>query len=291
MVHNPYFYLRIFIKNCNITPDIHRESEMGDLFIVGLLILTVATAMTMVGKGGGNFYVLILAIANIPMHEAATTGQFILFSASCAAMVLFHKNKSLSWPLALIVGPIVAVSALAGGYFSHFFTGFSLKLIFASMLVISGAVMLIPVSDEKSSLRKDRFGVIRIRSGKESFGINIFIAIPAAVVIGIASGMVGVSGGSFLVPLMVVAYGVSMHTAVGTASSLIAATALMGFLGHALRGDFNPSWAIPLAVVTIIGGIIGGKFALRSKPRNLKQLFAYTNWLAAVFMFINALYT
>ena len=264
---------------------------MVDLFIVGFLIFIVASAMTMVGKGGGNFYVLILAIANIPMHEAATTGQFILFSASCAAMVLFHKNNSLSWPLALVVGPIVAVSALAGGYFSHFFTGFFLKLIFAFMLVVSGVVMLIPVSEKRNSIKNDRFGVIRIRSGNDSFRINLFIGIPAAVIIGIASGMVGVSGGSFLVPLMVVAYGVSMHTAVGTASSLIAATALMGFLGHALRGDFNPSWAIPLAVVTIIGGIIGGKFALQSKPRNLKQLFAYTNWLAAVFMFINALYT
>jgi len=41
--------------------------------------------------------------------------------------------------------------------------------------------------------------------------------------------MVGVSGGSFLVSLMVLACGVSMHTAVGTASTLIAATAFMVF--------------------------------------------------------------
>lgn len=41
--------------------------------------------------------------------------------------------------------------------------------------------------------------------------------------------MVGVSGGSFLVPLMVLACYVPMHVAVGTASTLIAAIALMGF--------------------------------------------------------------
>ena len=69
---------------------------MTSLIIVGVLILIVAIAMTMVGKGGGNFYAVILAIANIPMHEAATTGQFMLFSASVAAMIIFQKNKSVS---------------------------------------------------------------------------------------------------------------------------------------------------------------------------------------------------
>ena len=73
---------------------------MTSLIIVSVLILIIAIAMTMVGKGGGNFYVVILAIANIPMHEAATTGQFILFSASVAAMIIFQKNKSVSWALA-----------------------------------------------------------------------------------------------------------------------------------------------------------------------------------------------
>jgi len=102
--------------------------------------------------------------------------------------------------------------------------------------------------------------------------------------------MVGVSGGSFLVPLMVLACGVPMHKAVGTASALIMAIALMGFLGHAVQGDFNPSWAIPLALVTIIGGVLGGKFSLKTKPKQLKKLFAYTNWLAALFMIVNALH-
>ena len=108
---------------------------------------------------------------------------------------------------------------------------------------------------------------------------------------GFASGMVGVSGGSFLVPLMVLACGVPMHIAVGTASTLITATAFLGFLGHAIQGDFNPAWAIPLAFITVFGGVIGGKIAMKTKPKHLKQLFAYTNWIAAIFMLINAFYT
>ena len=263
---------------------------MPHLLIVSFFIFFVAVAMTMVGKGGGNFYVVILAIANIPMHQAATTGQFILFSASIAAMVIFQKNKSVSWTLAVLIGSFTALSALGGGYFSHLFSGFILKIIFAVMLLITGLVMLIPVSERKNGKENNHIGIINIKSGDEIYGVNLLIAIPSTILTGFASGMVGVSGGSFLVPLMVLACGVSMHTAVGTASALIATTALMGFAGHAVQGDFNPSWAVPLAFVTIIGGIIGGKIALKSKPKNLKRLFAYTNWIAALFMILNAFY-
>jgi uncharacterized membrane protein YfcA len=264
---------------------------MINLIIVAILIFIVAFSMTMVGKGGGNFYVVILAIAGVSMHHAATIGQFILFAASVAAMIVFQKNKSVSWPLAIFIGSLTAISAFVGGYFSDLFSGFLLKLIFAVMLFAAGALILIPVSERKKVEKAHSIGILNFNSGRETYSINIWIAFPVIVLTGLASGMVGVSGGSFLVPLMVLACGVSMHTAVGTASTLIATSAFMGFTGHAVQGHFNPSWAVPLAFVTIIGGLLGGKFALKTKPKHLKNIFAYTNWLAALFMIMNAVHT
>jgi hypothetical protein len=206
-------------------------------------------------------------------------------------MIIFQKNKSVSWALAILIGTFTALSALGGGYFSHLFSGFTLKFIFAAMLLIAGIIMLIPVSEKQNIKENKSFGIINIKSGSEIYSVNLWIALPITILTGFGSGMVGVSGGSFLVPLMVLACGIPMHTAVGTASTLIATTAFMGFTGHAVQGDFNPSWAIPLAFITIIGGILGGKFALKTKPKHLKKLFAYTNWLAALFMVINAFHT
>ena len=259
-----------------------------ELTIIGTLILFVAVTMTMAGKGGGNFYVVILAMAGIPMHEAATTGQFILFAASVSAMLIFHKKKFISWPLFFLIGGITATSALVGGLLSHFFSGYALKLVFAVMLFVSGIVMLLPKPEPK--IRDGKFGIFQLKSGGKSYRINLWIAVPVTVLTGLGSGMVGVSGGSFLVPLMVVACGIPMQLAVGTSSSLIVAIALMGFAGHAVHGDFNPTWALPLAAVTIVGGALGGRLALKTKPKHLKQLFAYTNWVAAGFMIFNALH-
>ena len=151
--------------------------------------------------------------------------------------------------------------------------------------------MLVAVREKAGEPGPRRVGILSIPSGGDTYRVNLWIAVPVTVLTGFASGMVGVSGGSFLVPLMVLACRVPMHVAVGTASTLIAATALMGFAGHAVQGDFNPAWALPLALVTVAGGILGGTFSLKTRPKRLKQLFAYTNWLAAGFMVVNALGT
>jgi len=70
---------------------------------------------------------------------------------------------------------------------------------------------------------------------------------------------------------------------------MVAATALMGFIGHNINGDFNPQMAIPLTIAAVVGGIIGSKYAVKSKPRNLKKIFALTNLAAAVTMIVNIL--
>lgn len=258
--------------------------------ICGVIFL-LAVVMTMAGRGGGNFYVLVLVLSGMPMHQAATTGQFILFMTAISAFFVFQKNKVVAWPLAIFIGILTASAALAGGYFSHLFTGFTLKIIFSGLLAAAGVVMLFPVSERTDPDFDKKFGYWRFESGGNPYIVNLWMASTVTLLAGFGSGMVGISGGSFLVPLMVLACGVPMRVAVGTASTLIAATALMGFAGHAIQGDFNPAWAVPLAAVTIIGGFIGGKFAMKTKSKHLKQIFAYTTLAASCFMVINAFYS
>lgn len=258
---------------------------------IAALVFFLAVFMTMVGKGGGNFYVLILVLTGTGMHQAAATGQFILFSAAAAALVVFQKNKKIIWPVAVLIGILTSFSAFLGGYFSHFFNGVTLKMVFSFLLFNAGIIMLLPLSSQKKVPSAHHKGYWTLRAGREKYIINFLTVIPVTVLIGFTAGMCGVSGGSFLVPLMVIGCRLPMHIAVGTASILLTATALMGFTGHAIQGDFNPGLAIPLAIITIIGGIIGGKKALSTKPKHLRQLFAFTNIAAALLMFIHGIYT
>jgi len=230
--------------------------------------------------------VLTLVLAGLDMHQAATTGQFILFTTALAASIVFNKHRFLSIKLAIFIGGFTAVMAFVGGFTAGLFTGITLKIIFSILLVIAGVLMLLPVK-EQNPLQKPKFGYWRLKSSGNIFIINLWLSIPIILATGFFAGMVGVSGGSFLVPLMVLACGVPMRIAVGTALALVAVIAFAGFLGHTLQGNFNATWAIPIATVAIIGGIIGGKVALRTKPTYLKTLFAITTLIAAIIMIVN----
>ncbi|KPK75885.1 MAG: hypothetical protein AMJ79_09240 [Phycisphaerae bacterium SM23_30] len=258
------------------------------LIITAVAILLIAVFMTMAGRGGGNFYVILLIIAGESMHQAATTGQFIMFVTAIGAILIFHKHKIIAWPMAVMIGLTTGMMAFVGGMAAYEFTGITLKYVFAAMLTMAGLLMLLPVKPKTINTKK-RFGYWSFKTGDIQYTVNFYVALPVMLATGLAAGMVGVSGGSFLVPLMVLACGLPVRVAVGTASTMVAMTALMGFLGHAVRGEFDPVFALPLGAVAIMGGIIGGKFALKTEPVVLKRIFAFTTLAAAGFMIANAL--
>jgi uncharacterized membrane protein YfcA len=81
----------------------------------------------MFGKGGGNFYVLVMVLAGISMHNAATTSQLIMMGTSLASMIIFSKNKRIDWKLALIIDPPTDIMAFFGGYFASYLEGTTLN--------------------------------------------------------------------------------------------------------------------------------------------------------------------
>ncbi len=261
---------------------------MLETAIVSGVIFLLAIVMTMTGRGGGNFYVLIQVIAGLTMQQAAGTGQAILFSTSIAAIIVFQKHKTIVWPMAFFIGLTTSLMAFVGGLTAYAFESMTLKFAFSGMLVLAALFMLLPVK-KRGKLSSKQPGYWKFKTGGEEYMINLFLAVPIALATGFVAGMLGISGGSFLVPLMVLACRLPMRLAVGTASVMVGATAMMGFLGHVSQAGFDPAWALPQAGAAVIGGIIGGKLALKTKPKKLKLLFALTTFAAAVFMVINAI--
>ncbi|MFA6815330.1 MAG: sulfite exporter TauE/SafE family protein [Lentisphaeria bacterium] len=260
------------------------------VIIVSCIILAIAVLMTMTGRGGGNFYVLILVLAGESMYQAATTGQFILMLTAVAGMLIFHKHKLIDWKLALVIDPPTDIMAFVGGYFASSVSGFYLKLILAALLLISGIFMMFKVKENPISTHK-KWGYWHRKFGDKEYVVNLWLTLPITALVGLFAGAVGISGGSFKIPLMVLLCGVPMQIAVGTSSAMVAATALMGFLGHTTGGNVSVTTAIPIAIAAVIGGVIGGKFAIKTKPKNLKLIFAWTTIAASLIMIINALKT
>lgn len=255
--------------------------------ITGSIVFAIALIMTMTGRGGGNFYVLVLLAAGQGIHQAATSAQFILLLTAFAGMLIFQQNKMIDWQLALAIDPPTDIMAFVGGYVSNYVGNTALKLVLAAVLVLAGFLMLVHIK-ERPIRKEKRFGYWRRSFQGQSYVINLWYTIPITALVGVAAGAVGISGGSFKVPLMVLLGGVPMRIAVGTSSAMVATTALMGFIGHAVQGHFDPHGAIPFALAAVLGGLVGGKFALKISPERLRKIFAYTTLAASFLMILNA---
>lgn len=257
-----------------------------NIWLLAVIIMLIAFIMTMTGRGGGNFYVLALVFSGVSMNLSASTGQFVLMCSSLMAAVLFSKQKMNHWKLTVLLGVLIFMSALAGGYFGHYFNEKILKVIFAVVMFIAAVLMLQKPKKKISSHRK---WVISLSSNGDKFDVNLLVTVPIVLLTGFLSGMVGVSGGSFLVPLMLLTMNVPMHIAVGVSTFLVSISAAAGFFGHLGAGVFDFNLAIPLALGGIVGGFGGAKMAMKSKPKNLKYLFAGTQLVASVIMIINVM--
>lgn len=256
--------------------------------LVVLLIFILTVVMIISGRGGGNFYVIALVLSGIPVHTASTTSQFILIASALSGALIFGKARTMSLPLVLFFGGLNAGAAFVGGYQAHLFGGTALTVALSILLGIAGVAMFFP-EQQTSKQPAQRAGYWNITEGDATYVVNLWMAAPLTLVTGLFSGMVGISGGSFLVPLMVAGCGVPVRTAVGSATAMLAATAIAGFTGHAMHGGFDPALAIPCGIVAIVGGLIGGKFALKTKPKRLKAISGAITIVAACIMLGRAL--
>ncbi len=79
-----------------------------------------------------------------------------------------------------------------------------------------------------------------------------------------------------------------MKIAIGTSSAMVAVTALMGFAGHTIAGDFDVMWVVPMVCAAVVGGLLGGNISIKTNPDRLKKIFAYGTLAAALFMAFSA---
>lgn len=93
---------------------------------------------------------------------------------------------------------------------------------------------------------------------------------------GVACGMLGIGGGSVMVPALVLLAGYTQKSAQGTALAIIVPMALAAFL----RYRFSPeivmdNRTIGLLMVTgVVGALIGAELAARVPGHILKKIFA-----------------
>jgi uncharacterized membrane protein YfcA len=94
------------------------------------------------------------------------------------------------------------------------------------------------------------------------------------VLTGILSGVLGVGGGIFMVPFLVLVVGLSQHAAQATSLLVVLPTAAVGSWSLYRRGVGDPPTALRMGLVGMIGSIAGTAVALSLPAQALRICFA-----------------
>jgi uncharacterized membrane protein YfcA len=257
------------------------------LIISSLVILAIAIPFSMAGQGGGSTYVPILAIAGMPLREASTTSLFIITIASISATLVFGRKKMVDWKMLLWLSPQAVLGSFAGGFVSRWVSIPVLTIIFACVLAIAAFFMLRPAIDGKRPEFVPRWFIWNRTDKDFAYEVPMGVLLPSVVIMGFIAGMIGIGGGLFLLPLLVLLLGYPMRYAIGISTTYVGITALPSFIGHLAGGDpFNIWIAIPLAVAAFLGARLGPVLSLRLKIPVLRIVLAIVLVALAVWMMI-----
>jgi uncharacterized protein len=106
-------------------------------------------------------------------------------------------------------------------------------------------------------------------------GPTLYVALVAVgVLAGVASGLLGVGGGTLVVPFLTLAVGLSQHAAEATSLLVILPTAVVGSLALRRRGVGNLGLALRFGAVGAVGSVLGALLALALPASTLRLVFA-----------------
>jgi uncharacterized membrane protein YfcA len=235
---------------------------MSELFwILVPLFLFISLAYTSVGLGGGSSYLALLSLFGIPLAEIP---PIALFCNIIAASVAFYRFRKRGHFFPKLVLPFLLASVPAT------FVGAQLTLdekilsvIFAVVLFLIALLVLFKKKEVKPRLTLD---------GK----ITWLISFPLGALLGFLAGSMGIGGGVFLGPVLLLVGLASSREAASACSAFVLVNSVVGLISHYFKGGVNFSVLFFLGFAVFIGAQIGSFLgAKKFSPLLLQRIFAF----------------
>lgn len=215
------------------------------IYLIPLFFLT-ALMYSMVGFGGGSTYLALLALCSVSyatMPKIALLCNLVVVSGGCYFFIkagYFSPRKILPF----IVSSLPA--AYLGGRMPID------KTLFLWLLTLSLAVAGLRMLIQESAF------VVRREVGWQETWL---VGLPIGAGLGFLSGLIGIGGGIFLAPILLLLGWAHAKEVAAAASVFILVNSAAGLLGQLTKlSDFSTlNLLLPLAAAVFLGGQIGSR--------------------------------
>jgi uncharacterized membrane protein YfcA len=221
--------------------------------------LAAAVIYASVGLGGGSAYLALLALTDVDyeqMRVAVLVMNIVVAGLSFRAFYhAGHLRAHLLVPFLITSLP----AAFVGGLYRVDDSSF--RLLLAGSLAFVAARMLF--------WRQGLFGARDV-----SWRLAWRLGPPIGAVAGFLAGLVGIGGGIFLGPVLIVMGWANAKQAGAVAAAFVWLNSAAGLSAHLARGNFPAVWIWPLVGVVVVGGLVGGRLgATRLSPLVVQRVF------------------
>ncbi len=217
-----------------------------------------------VGHGGASAYLAVMGLIGMVPVEMKPIALVLNIAVSLLAFIAFaragHFRPRLFWLFAAVSVP----AAFIGGWLQSPDSVF--KLILAAALVFGAWRLAFHTSAEEPDLREPHLATILI------LGLTI----------GFLSGLIGIGGGIFLTPLLVLFRWTPAKPAAAISAAFIFVNSLAGLAGFVTKGGVVPQLAWFLLPVVLVGAWCGSSWgSKRARTPALQRVLAAVLVVAA----------
>ncbi|MFH1597016.1 MAG: sulfite exporter TauE/SafE family protein [Pseudomonadota bacterium] len=219
----------------------------------------------LVGLGGGVVMIpLMVRFFKFSQHQAHGTSLMALVFTGLSGAVTYYLNGSVDIMAAACLAAAAIFTARFGALYANALPEWKLKRAFGFFLIFVSLLLLAkPYLSHLSFLSHPATGWARI------VGL-----LASGALAGFLSGMMGVGGGSIMVPALVLLLGHSQYTAQGSSLAAMVPAGSVGAYTHWRLGNVVTGVLLGLIPGIILGTFLGGSLAHLLTEANLRLVFA-----------------
>lgn len=244
----------------------------------------------MLGLGGGWLFGPSLSILGLTAVHAVGTSIAAMAAQACMSVYRYHKSGRLRIRIGLSFGAFAIAGMESGQKILRHLAALgvadvTLRGLYVGALVLIGWSVWPRASHQHSpqpTTSKPRLQLPGPRTILYEAETIAWLALGLiGFFVGNLSGILGIGGGTVMVPLLAAIYRMPMSAAVPTSLLSILCASGYGLVVNALSHSIQLQSAAYLVIGAITGGQLGASMAMRADERLLKRLFACLAWLTA----------